>query len=104
MTTATPPALEPCDDAEIMRLWRECELPEYFLGNGRTNRKLVDFAKRLRRASGTEAALRELIEAHDGHTDAKFTGTQKQFSRAIERLRRAIESGRTALSPHAKGG
>ena len=37
-----------CDDAEIMRLWRECGLPEYFLGNGGTNYKLVEFSKRLR--------------------------------------------------------
>ena len=35
----------PCNDAEVMRLWRECGLPEYFLGNGGTNHKLVAFAK-----------------------------------------------------------
>jgi hypothetical protein len=28
------------------RLWRECGLPEYFLGNGGTNHKLVAFAER----------------------------------------------------------
>jgi len=33
------------DDAKVMRLWRECGLPEYFLGNGGTNHKLVAFAK-----------------------------------------------------------
>lgn len=38
----------PCDDAEVMRIWRECGLPEYFLGNSGTNHKLVAFAKRLR--------------------------------------------------------
>jgi hypothetical protein len=33
------------DDAEVMRIWRECGLPEYFLGNGGSNHKLVAFAK-----------------------------------------------------------
>jgi len=33
------------DDAGVMRLWRQCGLPEYFLGNGGTNHKLVAFAK-----------------------------------------------------------
>lgn len=32
------------DDARVMRIWRECGLPEYFLGNGGTNDKLVRFA------------------------------------------------------------
>jgi len=41
-------AVPPCDDAEVMRIWRECGLPEYFLGNGGTNRKLVEFARRCR--------------------------------------------------------
>lgn len=34
------------DDAAVMRLWRECGLPEYFLGNGGSNHKLVAFARR----------------------------------------------------------
>lgn len=33
---------------EVMRLWRECGLPEYFLGNGGSNHKLVEFARRIR--------------------------------------------------------
>lgn len=33
------------NDAEVMRLWRQAGLPEYFLGNGGTNVKLVEFAK-----------------------------------------------------------
>lgn len=37
-----------CDDATVMRLWRECGLPEYFLGNGGTNHKLVAFMDRIR--------------------------------------------------------
>jgi hypothetical protein len=39
-----------CDDAEVMRLWREVGLPEYFLGYGGTNHKLVAFAARIREA------------------------------------------------------
>jgi hypothetical protein len=35
-----------CDDARIMQLWREVGLPEYFLGNGGTNYKLLAFARR----------------------------------------------------------
>lgn len=42
------PPPSPCDDAEVMQLWRDCGLPEYFLGNGGTNHKLVEFARRLR--------------------------------------------------------
>lgn len=36
------------DDPEIVRIWREVGLPEYFLGNGGTNHKLVAFARRIR--------------------------------------------------------
>jgi hypothetical protein len=39
--------VERCNDAEIMRIWRECGLPEFFLGNGGTNGKLCEFAKRV---------------------------------------------------------
>jgi hypothetical protein len=38
-------AQETVNDAEVMRLWRECGLPEYFLGNGNSNHKLVAFAE-----------------------------------------------------------
>lgn len=41
----TPTSDAPCDDAEVMRLWRECGLPEYFLGTAGTNHKLLAFAK-----------------------------------------------------------
>ncbi len=36
----------PCDDTAVMTLWRECGLPEYFLGNGGTNHRLLEFARR----------------------------------------------------------
>lgn len=32
------------DDTKVIELWREAGLPEYFLGNGGTNIKLVQFA------------------------------------------------------------
>ena len=44
----------PCDDAEVMRLWRECDLPEYFLGNGGTNHKLVSFANACQRSAAEQ--------------------------------------------------
>lgn len=44
----------PCDDAEVMRLWRECGLPEYFLVNAGSNHKLVAFANRLRQPISVE--------------------------------------------------
>ena len=35
-----------CDrERNVMRLWREAGMPEYFLGNGGTNQKLVAFAE-----------------------------------------------------------
>jgi hypothetical protein len=42
------------DDAEVMRIWRECGLPEYFLGNGGSNHKLVAFAKACAEQSADE--------------------------------------------------
>lgn len=36
----------PVDDAKVMQIWREVGLPEYFLGNGGTNHRLVEFARR----------------------------------------------------------
>jgi hypothetical protein len=43
-TTAT-------DDAWVMAIWRHVGLPEYFLGNGGTNHKLVAFAKHIENAA-----------------------------------------------------
>lgn len=42
------------DDALVMRLWRKAGLPETFLGNGGTNRKLVRFARLVRAAYGVK--------------------------------------------------
>lgn len=44
------------NDAHVMRLWRECDLPEYFLGNGGTNDKLVALQHRIRAEALEEAA------------------------------------------------
>ena len=35
------------NDGAVMQIWRECGLPEYFLGNNGTNHNLVEFAKRI---------------------------------------------------------
>jgi hypothetical protein len=53
----TPSPPDAPGDAEVMRLWRECGLPEYFLGSGGTNHKLVAFAKACR---ADEAALQRV--------------------------------------------
>lgn len=54
------------DDGEVMRIWRECGLPEYFLGNGGTNHKLVAFAKACALLSSPrveeERKMREALE------------------------------------------
>lgn len=50
---------KPADDAGVMRLWRKAGLPEYFLGNGGTNYRLVAFAQACfsqGRDAGLEAA------------------------------------------------
>lgn len=60
---ATAPAT--ADDAEIMRLWRDAGLPEYFLGNGGTNHKLCAFAALIRaeQAKG-EDAVAEVVPCY----------------------------------------
>ena len=50
------------DDAGVMRLWREVGLHESLLGNGGTNHKLVEFAKRCA-AAGRRDALEEACGA-----------------------------------------
>ena len=49
--------VSPCDDTGVMELWRECGLPDYFLGNGGTNHKLVDFARRCREMALPRSAI-----------------------------------------------
>lgn len=54
------------NDSEVMRIWRECGLPEHFLGNGGTNGKLVEFAKRTAQAQ-VETLTFELSSAKAEH-------------------------------------
>lgn len=60
---------ERCDDSDVMRMWRECGLPEFFLGNGGSNAKLVQFAKL---AAETKVAelTRELEDLNKKHSIA----------------------------------
>ncbi len=55
MTNPHPLGDDGVDDTEVMRIWRECGLPEYFLGNGGSNHKLVAFAERLRAVPSPKA-------------------------------------------------
>jgi hypothetical protein len=64
-----------CDDAEVMRIWRECGLPEYFLGNGGTNAKLVEFAKRAADAQCADLT-RKVCEMEDDCLEADFLRSQ----------------------------
>ncbi len=59
-------AREPCDDADIMRLWRQCGLPEWFLGNGGTNHKLAAFAAALRSAREECDVLQAIVQRQEG--------------------------------------
>jgi len=54
------------DDREVMRLWRQAGLPEYFLGNGGTNDRLVEFAKLIQQATAKRCA--EICE-QQGHEE-----------------------------------
>lgn len=52
------------DDAMVMDLWRRAGLPEYFLGNGGTNERLVLFAQMCRFAPPSDAEeLRAVINS-----------------------------------------
>jgi hypothetical protein len=43
--TILPPSGKMVSDAVVENLWREARLPEYFLGNGGTNHKLLEFIR-----------------------------------------------------------
>lgn len=106
-TKQSPIPPERCDDAEIMRIWRGCGLPEFFLGNDGSNFKLVEFSQSIVSASliGIKAANRELREDRDFHAcNAVELFRQKEELQARiaeleERLARSPESGLTAARP-----
>ena len=80
------------DDTQVMRVWRECGLPEYFLGNGGTNHKLLAFVQRIydtrreRLRTHMDEAKREAEELHgtgatfqEGHVWGYFDGLEWAF-------------------------
>jgi len=76
----------PCHDAKIMQLWRECGLPEHFLGNGGTNHKLVSFAARIRDGVLDEAAgYAEMIASRDG-TRPRLKSSLIQFAQLVRNI------------------
>lgn len=75
-----------CDDAKIMHIWRECGLPEYFLGNGGTNTKLVEFAARV-----SESRVRELEQALSTIRDIAAKSRITELEQERDAARRAME-------------
>jgi hypothetical protein len=65
----------------IETLWREVGLPEYFLGNGKTNHKLYALYDRIRALSPPEAAV-----SRDGETAAQSPLMQRSRE-AAERVK-----------------
>jgi len=66
------------DDREVMRLWRQAGLPEYFLGNGGTNDRLVEFAKLIQQATVRKCAeiceQRATTRCHEHGSQDQGTG------------------------------
>ena len=91
-TPQQSPSREKVDDREVMRLWRECGLPEYFLGNGGTNDKLVAFAQaaRLAPARGAEGVA-------DGHRYTEEVQGALQMIRGADDLSMAQVMAQVAL-------
>lgn len=89
------PIPERCDDERVMRIWRECGLPEYFIGNGGTNDKLVEFAERVAEAALSEAQAEiENLEAMGNLKgcvreiqSATIESLQQQLSEALRKLK-----------------
>ena len=53
-------------EAEVMKLWRQVGLPEYFLGNGGTNVHLMTFVAAIEQATAKRCA--EICE-QQGHEE-----------------------------------
>lgn len=110
-TTAVPPCYPAAVDGTVAalkgtpqaieRLWRDCELPEWFLGNGGTNHKLYDFAWRCasippgRVTAGTDIeAVVAALTAHFGHSN-RTSFTAREAGRQPANIVRAILSAST---------
>lgn len=83
----------------IERLWRDCELPEWFLGNGGTNHKLYDFARRcvaIPPGGLTEAVRIDTVAAA---LKSHFGDSNRTSLTAREAGRQAANVVRANLSP-----
>lgn len=99
-STPAQDAAQPCDDSEAMKLWRKAGLPEYFLGNGGTNNKLVRFVELVRatppsvedeRAARDE--LRNIVNAK--RFDRKVFDDDTAFADwAVSRARAALKGAK----------
>jgi hypothetical protein len=76
----TGPDDQTADDAAVMKLWRECGLPEYFLGNGGTNHRLVAFAQNV--SGWSDAQVAKLWDERD-----ELRRALEPFAKDADRLR-----------------
>lgn len=94
---------DPCDDGEVMRIWRQCGLPEYFLGNGGTNHKLVAFAEacRVQREPVTERKIDRAPAPYHRRFSHAFTN---EFGNRIKvTVQDAILDGQPAMEIRLDG-
>ena len=100
MTSTPAETREAVDDAEVMRIWRECGLPEYLLGNGGTNRRLVAFAQAVARAllashGERDAVLEEALAIAEQEADRWRVRTNGGAYSTAQKIAHAIRSLKT---------
>ena len=78
------------DDRNVLRLWRAAGLPEYFLGNGGTNHKLVAFASMIAAAEREECV--KIVETVD---DGGASGLRFYKYQDVEAITDAIRARRS---------
>ncbi|WP_293811275.1 hypothetical protein [uncultured Bosea sp.] len=86
----------------IERLWRDCELPEWFLGNGGTNHRLYDFARRFASIPPGRITEGAHIETVVAALRAHFGDSNRTSLTAREAGRQAANVVRANLSPSAQ--
>lgn len=82
----------------IERLWRDCELPEWFLGNGGSNHKLYDFARRCASIAPGRVTAGAHIEAAIAALAAHFGDSNRTSFTAREAGRQAANVVRANLT------
>jgi len=95
--------IQKCDDADIVRIWRECNLPEYFLVNAGDNHKLLSFAEAIITASPVSNENKQLydkienIKAERKELMEKNRRLLVDVSRSNARIAELEESGKKLL-------